>query len=346
MAIQFFIGKSVRFFRSFTKSIALFIAFWMASQMAFSSGSLAPEMEVLKDERGHAEYSVLRQIHDIIIDLQMMELAIKNRRNPKIEAKLLEATNYVKSQGRILEGQIRASRTRQLDMLTPFIKLASRYGLIIKVSETDIGEAVSKVTLGVFKSGTLCVKSSVNGLEYQFLHLAPMRIGSQYAWHMSLPPAGPLSFWTKVRLKRTAQKLAIGYVNQDSLKRKLAPINAIYDSCLKDAHHYYEESYAKLYGAFEDQRFGLFQRISAVRKSLIGLSKTNTAMGTPEETGNQFNEVLEHLYSYGIDVSLSDEQRDFSIQGFLFAPDPTEARKLLDKLRFSPNTSAYNSPNS
>ena len=114
--------------------------------------------------------------------------------------------------------------------------------------------------------------------------------------------------------------------------------------CKAVAAKFYVESHQELYSAFEEHRYE-FKPHESCEKTL-GTGRTNTSMGVPEEFGALYNQLLEHLYSYGVNVSLSDRgtSHDFTIKGFLFASTPEDSKELLEKLKFVPSTATYTAP--
>lgn len=321
------------------RSSVIFMSIWFASSVAFSNGSLAPELPLLANAKSSAEYPILRKLQDHTLELQLLEITIKNRRDAGIESKISTALSQIEQNGSQLGQRFKELRTSQIDHLFALFTIARKYGNALGVNESEWDELIAGLKDGRFKEGTLIVHGKRGSLN--LVTLVPLYIGKQLVWSMSLPALDGQNYWVSARQQALANK------NLKTLaEAKVAESNKSYETATALSKMYFSESYSKLYGAFETQRYAILQRVMLARKALQELEKNPTSMGTPEEYASLYNQVLDHLFSYGIDVSLSSSQRDFAVKGFLFAGTPEEAQNMVQKLKYKPSSASYNSPSS
>lgn len=256
-----------------------FTAAWLFSHVAVSSGGVAPEMTLVEAQRRTAEYPVMRALTDVLLELQLMELAVKNRRDAQLEARLARTMEQVQENGRSLTRRLRGFRSEQNALLENF--------------------------------------ASADALSRD----AELRLGGETLARFRAPKGAAAS-----------------------VSRRIDEVNGIFASAKAEHDAFILGSYRSLHEAFQEHRYGLFQRIEAARRGLLQLARMNTTMGVPEESGALYNTILDHLYSFGVDIALG-ESRDITLQGFLLAPEPGEARRRLERLRLAPlSAQTYNSP--
>lgn len=326
------------------KIALVFVGTWLASSVAFSKGSIAPELPIIMQAKSSAEYPLLRRLQDLTLELQLVELTIKNRRDPQIESKISQALKEIEKSGNDLAKKFKVIHADQLAGLEEVIDLAKNYGPLLGISKIQWEELKAALKDGTISAGNLTVLKKAGPLN--LIELSPLSIDRQVVWSVSLPTIDRNNFWVQARSKARAAGQSANRITETALKTKLEKINLPYISAEKLAKEYFTGGYEKLYSAFEEHRYAILQRITLARKALMELSKNNGAMGTPEEYAALYNQVLDNLFSYGVDMSLSGIQRDFAVRGFLFARSPDDAQDLLQKLKYSPSAGSYNSPSS
>lgn len=327
------------------KIVFIFMSLWLASSVAFSNGSNAPELPLLAQARNFAEYPVLRRLQDLTLDLQLLEITVKNRRDAQIEEKISGAIKDIENRGAAISDKFKSIRKDQLEGLFTLFNLARAYGNMLGVTSIEWDELLTAVREGAITNGALTIHSRVGRLN--ILSLTPVYIGRQMVWKISLPAFDRKSYWVQARAR--ANQLGIkkfGCVSNDALNERADRLNFSYAEAEQLTKEYFTDGYSKLYSAFESQRYAILQRVQMARKALVELEHTNTAMGAPEEFSTLYNQLLENLFSYGVDISLSGSQRDFAVKGFLFAESPERSQQLLKKLRYTPSSAPFNSPSS
>lgn len=329
-----------------TKIASVFLSIWLVSSVAFSNGSVAPELPLLANAKSSVEYPVLRRIQDLTLDLQLLELTIKNRRDSNTEVKIISALREIEEQGVKITERFKAVRSTQLESLYQLMNLARRHGELLGVADAEWDELFDAVRDGSITAGTLTVHGRAGSMN--LVSLTPLYIGKQLIWNVTLPSFDRKSFWVQARsrLRYLGAHSNPAIANQ-ALEARVAEMNTSFFDAEKTTKEYFTTSYTKLYLAFETQRYAILQRIELARKALQELQKHSTAMGTPEEFSGLYNQILDNLFSYGVDISLSgSQQRDFAVKGFLFAESPERSQELLKKLKFTPSVASYNSPSS
>lgn len=331
---------------SIARGSVVFVSVYLLSSVAMSNGSVAPELPILAQARSTAEYPVLRQIQDLTLELQMLELTIKNRRDSDTEEKISAAIKSIEDEGAAISGQFKRIHTEQLDAIYRLFFLGRHYGGMMGVAPSEWDELFASLKENTLTAGTLAIHARAGTLN--LLSLTPLYIGKQLVWNISLPSFDSKSYW--VQLRARARLLGVrtgGAFADDALEKRFAKMNEPFGQAEKLTKEYFNTSYAKLYSAFETQRYAILQRVQMARNALQRLERQHTAMGTPEEFSGLYNQVLDNLFSYGVDISLSGAQRDFAVKGFLFAESPEASEDLLRKLKFTPaSSSSYNSPSS
>lgn len=315
------------------KIIFIVLSVWLISSVGMSNGLIAPELPILA--KSASEYPLLRRLQDLTLDLQLLELTIKNRRDSHLEGKISDALKEIETEGLRVGSRFKEIRSSQLENLFMLFSLAKRHGHLLGVAPHEWDELLTLVSSGSLQSGTLTVRSPQKGI-LNVVKISPLTIGRQIVWNFSLPTTDRHSFWVQVR----------AHVQKATLDRKIALLNEPFNEAEELAKKFFADSYAKFYSSFEEHRYAILQRISMARKALTELSKRSGAMGAPEEYASLYNLVLKNLFSYGIDISLSNGQRDFTIKGFLFAESPERAQELLKKLEFESTSTSYSSPSS
>lgn len=330
-------------------SITLFLCIWLFSSVAFSNGSVAPELPILAQAKSAAEFPILRRLQELTLELQLLEITIKNRRDAATEEKISTSLKEIEEEGAAITARFKNTRAVQLDGIYALFVLGQRYGRMVGVSAIEWEELFSALKEGHLTAGPISVHT--RGGSLNLLTISPLTIGRQVIWKVALPAFDRKSYWVQARARAaavTGKGSAVDLSNV-MLERRIELINSPYASAEQLAKNYFKTSYTKLYSAFEDHRYAVLQRVSLARKALSELSRTSGAMGTPEEYSTLYNQVLDNLFSYGVDISLAGSvQRDFAIKGFLFADSPERSQELLDKLKFRPSAApaAYNSPSS
>jgi hypothetical protein len=332
----------------FARVVVIFLSIWLISSVAFSNGSIAPEITILSQAKSTAEYPVLRRIQDLTLELQLLEITIKNRRDSQVEEKISAALKEVEADGQDLAVRFHLMREKQLEKIYALLTTARRYGELTGVHSKEWDDVFKALANGELKTGTILVHGKYGTLDV--LTLSPLFIGRQFIWQVNLPKYDRGSFWYQARARAqhfgVYGKDAYPKIGKALLEEQVAALNEPYRQAQTFAKNYFATSYSKLYGAFESHRYAILQRITLARKALVELSRMNSAMGTPEQYSTLYNRTLESLFSYGIDLSLSGLQRDFEIKGFLFAETPERSAELLTKLKYSPTNATYNSPSS
>src|SRR5689334_11979220 len=107
----------MRFFAFLLRGSVTVMSFWLLSSVAMSNGSVAPELPILAHSKTSAEYPVLRRLQDLTLDLQLLEVTIKTRRDEATESKISRALKEVESDGQALTERFKAIRQAQLDEL-------------------------------------------------------------------------------------------------------------------------------------------------------------------------------------------------------------------------------------
>lgn len=326
------------------KSGLTFLSVWLVSSVAMSNGSSAPELPILNQARSSSEYPVLKRIQELTLDLQLLEITIKNRRDAQTEEKLSVALKEIEAQGAALSAKFKSIRASQLDGLYALLATGRRFGRAMGIAEPEWDELFTAVKENAITAGTLSVHGRSGALN--LVNITPLYTGKQLVWNISLPAFDRKSFWVQARSR--AHKLGglnSALISNKALEARALELNSSFADAEKSSKEYFTSSYAKLYGAFQTQRYAILQRIEMARKALIELEKHNGSMGTPEEYSTLYNQVLDNLFSYGIDVSLTGaQQRDFAIKGFLFAESPERSQQLLKKLKHIPSGASYNPP--
>lgn len=325
---------------SWQNSTTVFLCIWLFSNVAFSRGSIAPELPLLNTAKTSVEYPLLRRIQELTLDLQMLEITIKNRRDEKTEEKISTSLSEIENEAHTLSEKFRGTRLEQIDGLFSLFTLGRHYGKALGVAPIEWDELFNALKEGQITSG-LVVVHTPNG-TLNLLTLNPLYMGKQNIWRVQLPTFDRKSFWVQARAKSAALGVRAPILSNAALEGRFEIINALYGHHETMAKEYFTRSYSKLYGAFEEHRYAVLQRISLTRKALTQLAQTNGAMGSAENYAMLYNRVLEDLFSYGVDI------RDFAIKGFLFSDSPERSQELLQKLKFHPGESpaAYNSPSS
>lgn len=330
-------------------SITLFLSIWLFSSVAFSNGSIAPELTILAQAKSAAEYPILRRLQELTLELQLLEITIKNRRDAATEEKISKSLKEIEEEGLALTKRFKNTRTEQLDGIYSLLILGQRFGSLVGVSSIQWEELFGALKDGYLTAGPISVHTRTGALN--LITISPLTMGKQVIWKVELPAFDRKSFWVQARVRAAAAygKETATTLSNANLERRIEQINAPFAGAEQLAKNYFTHSYSKLYSAFEDHRYAVLQRVSLARKALTELSRTNGAMGTPEEYSALYNQVLDNLFSYGVDITLAgSEQRDFAIKGFLFSDSPERSQRLLEKLKFHPNaaSAAYNSPSS
>lgn len=333
----------------FADSVTIFLSIWLFANVALSNGSAAPELPLTEQARTSPEYSVLRQLQDLMLELQLFDITIRNRRDAQFEEQLVDAVEGIKAEGARVAATVRAAREQQLEGLFGLFFLGRQHGTALGVAPIEWDELFNAIKEGQIKSGPVSVHTPKGTLT--LFSLSSMAIGRAHVWRITMPTFDRKSFWVQARVKGTPGRRSIPELTNAALDRRFDTFNAPYSGAEKLARNYFSASYSRLYSAFEDQRYAFLQRVALARRALGQLARTNGAMGTPEQYATLYNQVLENLFSYGIDVSLPGEEsptRDLAIKGFLFSDSPERSRALVEKLKFHPGEapSAYNSPSS
>ncbi|MBI3558398.1 MAG: hypothetical protein HY074_19185 [Deltaproteobacteria bacterium] len=328
------------------KMSATFMSIWLVSSVAFSNGSVAPELPILAGVKNSPEYPVLRRIQDLTLELQLLEITVKNRRDAQIEEKISGAIKAIENQGTQIGDKFKAIRKEQLEGIFSLFTLARTYGNMMGVAAIEWDELLGAIRDGQITAGMLTIHGRSGTLN--ILSLTPLYIGRQLVWSASLPTFDRKSFWVQARARaRYLGYRGVGPISNAALVARTERLNASYGDAEKLTKEFFTTGYSKLYLAFETQRYAILQRVQLARRALVELEKNNTAMGTPEEFSTLYNQVLENLFSYGVDISVSGaSQRDFAVKGFLFAESPERSQELLKKLKYSPSSTSYNSPSS
>lgn len=272
----------MRTFAMFAKGSVTFMSVWLISSVALSSGSTAPELPILAQSKTSAEYPVLRRVQDLTLDLQLLEITIKNRRDAATEAKISGAIQEIADQGAAIGEKFKNIRTSQLDGLYSIMSTARRYGRMMGVMETEWEELFGALKDGTVSAGMLTVHGRAGTMS--LLSLAPLYIGKQLVWNVSLPLFDRKSFWVQARVR--ARSLGVknnGSIGNAALDARLAELNTPFAEAERATKDYFTTSYAKLYSTFQTQRYAILQRVQMAKKALQELEKNNGAMGTPEE---------------------------------------------------------------
>jgi hypothetical protein len=333
----------------YADSVTLFFCIWLFSNVALSNGSIAPELPLLVDAKDSAEYPLIKRLQELTLDLQLLEITVKNRRDSKIEDRINTSINQIESDGSQMIEQFRASRQTQLDGLYSLLILARRFGHLVGVRSVEWDELYSSIQAGQFGTGKIVVHSARGTLNV--FALKPLSVHKNLVWQFELPLFDQKSFWVQLRAKLRSTKSTASAFSNAALQARVDALNLPYQRAESQAKQFYSASYTKLYSAFEEHRYAVLQRISLARKALVKLSRTAGAMGTPEEYALLYNRMLDNLFSYGVRLSLSgtdDSSGDFTIKGFLFSNTPEHSQELLEKLKFkqSEDTTAYTSASS
>jgi hypothetical protein len=328
------------------KPVLTFLSIWLASNVAFSNGVVAPELPLLAEARKAAEFPVLRRLQELTLDLQLLEITVKNRRDQDTEGQIATALREIENEGARRGELFAALRAEQLTTLYSFFALGRRYGAALGVADAEWNELFEAVRSGAVSSGTLAVHGRIGTLN--LITLLPLHLGRQLVWKLALPPLDSRNFWLAARRKVQKEGIArLAPINRAALSLRLDELNAPFAAAEASAREFYLASHRRLYASFERHRYAIMQRVELARKALAELGRSNSAMGTPEEYSALYNKLLENLFSYGIDMSLAGgEQRDMAIKGFLFADTPEAAEALLRKLRYTESPATYNSPSS
>lgn len=325
-------------------SITLFLCIWLFSSVAFSNGSVAPELPLLAQSKSTTEYPVLKRLQDLTLELQLLEITVKNRRDEATEEKIAKSLSEIEAEGANVTALFKTTRSEQLDGIYSLFLLGQRYGQALGVPAIEWEELFGALKDGHLTAGPIAVHSRQGTLN--LFTISPLTIGKQNIWKVELPAFDRKSFWVQARVRTSGKNTTL---SNAALERRVTLINGQYAETERLAKEYFTKSYAKLYSAFEVHRYAVLQRVMMARKALAELSATKGAMGTPEEYTSLYNQLLDNLFSYGVDISLSGAaQRDFAIKGFLFSDTPERSQELLDKLKFRPGVTpaAYNSPSS
>lgn len=330
----------------FLKISFIFMSLWLASSVAFSNGVVAPELSILKQAKNTAEYPVLRRIQELTLELQLLEITIKNRRDTQTEEKISSAIKQIENDGAAIADRFKQIRKTQLEGLFGLFMTGKRYGDALGVLPAEWDEILDALREGDLVAGMITVHAK-SGVPLNLVSLAPLYIGKQYVWNISLPEFDRKCFWVQARTRG----YAIGFrrlgstIGAKALEKRAETLNASFNDAEQATKKYFTESYVKVSAAFEPHRYAILQRVQMARKALEELEKTNTAMGAPEELSTLYNHVLDNLFSYGVDISLSGMHRDFEVKGILFAESPERSQELLKKLKYSPShQSSYNPP--
>jgi hypothetical protein len=322
-----------------------FMSLWLASSVAFSNGSTAPELELVSRAKSSAEYPVLKRIQDLTLELQLLEITLKNRRDGQLEEGIASAVSDIESKGQKLGDSFRVIRAEQLDALFLLLVQARRFSKFAGVAEAEWNELYDSLRSGTVTAGTLVVHGKKGTLGV--LSLSPLHAGKQMVWQVSIPSLDRRNFWVQARTQAAkAHAHGRSAISDAALAKAVARINAPAADAEARAKAYFNGSYSSLYRAFERHRYAILQRVQLARNALAELGKSNAAMGAPEEYAQLYNQLIDNLASYGVDVSLAGNERDFAVKGFLFADTPEAASALVKKLKFSPSAGSYNSPSS
>lgn len=318
-----------------------FSSIWLVSSVALSNGVVAPELPILAQAKKSAEYPLLKQVQDMTLELQLLEITVKNRRDAQTEQKTSAAIHDIEQEGMGIGQKFKALRKDQIDALWSLIALAKRYGEIVGIAPTSWDELLTSLREGSIAAGMLTIQSKRGPLN--LVNIAPLYIGHQAVWNISLPGIDRKSYWVQARaLARRKGYRNLSALGMSALTARVEATNKPFIAAKKLTSDYFGRSYGRLYSAFEPQRYAILQRVQLARKALVELQKTNTAMGTPEELSSLYNQVLDNLFSYGIDISLQGSERAFAVKGFLFSESPERAEELLRKLKFTPTALTYN----
>ncbi|MBI3542120.1 MAG: hypothetical protein HY075_02435 [Deltaproteobacteria bacterium] len=317
---------------------------WLVSSVALSNGSNAPELPILVNAKASVEYPILKKLQDLTLELQLLEITVKNRRDQAIEEKISTAIRQIEEQGAQISERFKNTRKDQLAGLWALFELGRRFDKITGVQPAEWEELLGALRDGQIIAGMITVHG--RGGTLNLVSLTPLYIGKQFVWNVQLPQADRKSFWVQTRARAHFLGYRTGGTLADaSLAARALAINAPYADAEKTTKEFFNTSYGRLYSAFETQRYAILQRVQMARKALTELEKNNTAMGTPEQYSHLYNQVLENLFSYGVDVSLSGAaQRDFAVKGFLFAESPERSQELLKRLKYTPSVATYNPP--
>jgi len=308
---------------------------WLASNLAFSNGSVAPELAILGQAKSFKEFPILKRIQDLTLDLQLLEITIKNRRDQQVEERISAALNDIEREGAELTQNFRIVREEQLQSLSNLLSMIRPEAFGMGVTASQWEEILLKLREGPNTPNTIAVHSKKGPLN--ILKLTPLYLGHQVVWNVTLPVSDSRSFWMKAKIRTGAKSPILRLVDQ---------INKDFLTTETLARNYHTQSYERLYSAFESHRFAILQRVSLARRALNELAQSTSAMSTPEEYAQLYNQTIESLYTYGVDVSLSGLQRDFSIKGFLFGDTPEHAAQFMQRLKLAPGTGNFNSPSS
>ncbi|MEW6055786.1 MAG: hypothetical protein AB1540_04155 [Bdellovibrionota bacterium] len=316
----------------------------LASAVAIGNGAVAPELPILAQAKSSSEYPLLKRIQDLTLDLQLLEITIKNKRSPETETKIAAALQKNENEGQKLGEKFKALREEQLEQIFSLFMLARRYQEYAQVEDHVWKELFSALRDGQLTAGTLTVPSKSGVLNV--LSLVPLEMGKQVLWSISLPQWDKRSYWSQVKRKLPKSNAHSQPIHPIALGERIQKANQAYAVAEQAARAYFVSCYAELYNAFKDHRYAILQRVTLARKALVELSQSNTTMSVPEQYATLYNRVLENLFSYGVNISLGTAQRDYSLKGFLFAETPEAAQTLLNKLKFTPSDVSYNSPSS
>lgn len=284
----------------------------------------------------YSDLSIVRELHQDLLELQILELTLKNRKSPQIEGKIAVALNEIHAQGRFLETEFSTLRKRQIETLEPLLKVARRASPLLGISAEAFDSSWNSLLRNPPFSGPLKITSGKR--EFTLFQVESLRVGTQPVWRISLPANGNTSFWTYLRSLRNIQGLPLAGFSSSELNERIISAQKPYEWAMQEIHRFEQESRQRLFEAFNDQRFDLFQRMASARRNLVILSKSSIASGVPEESATLYNQVLEHLFSFGLDISLNSEQRDLTIQGILFSPRSEDSQRLFDKMKFTFST--------
>lgn len=319
------------------KSTTVFLIIWFLSNVGFTNGIDRTELGIIHNSNTNPEAPLIKELQALTYDLQLLELVVKNRRDPNTEAGISSAISEIHSEASEIGKKFRNLHTQQVTTVLDLCNLGKRFGFLVGVDPGQWSNLEKAVTEGAFIGGLATVASQNTLLNV--VNLVPIRIGKETVWQFVLPKDDRFSFWN--RTLKVSKKL-----KREMIEEIINKANVSYSESKQIAESFYKASHKKLYNSFQLQNFGILTRMNNAHKTLKSLSKMNSAMNIPEQYAQLYNQLLDHLYSYGVDISFNGQDRDFTIKGFLFGDSPEKATDLYRKLKVSVSDETFNSPSS
>ncbi len=319
------------------KSSTAFLMVWFLSNVALSNGIDQSELSLFHSDQSNPEAPLIKELQAMTYDLQMIELIIKNRRNSKTEDGIANAISQIQEESTLIGKKFRELRTQQITAVLDLYNLGKRFGFLVGVDQGQWSNLDSALKDGSMIGGLATVAS--NDKLLNVVNLIPLRIGKETVWQIVLPKNDRYSFWHKTL--KVSKKL-----KQNMIDEVIQKANTPYLESKKIAENFYKNAHKKLFQSFQSQNFGLLTRMNHAYKAIRALGQMNSAMNIPEQYAQLYNQILDHLYSYGVDISFNGQDRDFTIKGFLFGETPDSATELYKKLKISNSGETFNSPSS